>query len=295
MSLSRALLVPVGLVIAIPAYAQASMMAEHAGHEMSTSSIAVPSDTMLPPNAQDAAARLAASPRHKEWVMIPAGGTDSVGAWIIYPQRSTKAPVVVVIHEIFGLTTWVQSVGDQLAAQGYIAVVPDLLTGTKVPGGPDSVPLDTARKLTYSLKVEDVQRRIIAAANYGMHLPAALPRYGVVGFCWGGMTSFAQAAYGPAVMASVVYYGMAPDSTLIGKVHAPVLGLYAGEDARVDVSVPPADSALKKMKRTFEYQIFKGAGHGFARDQGGMNGANLAAIQQAWPMTIAWFRKYLGQ
>ena len=277
----------------------ATAAGEHAGHMMAAATTAplahALADTMLPASATDAAARLAASPRHREWVMIAAGGGDSVGAWVFYPERRTKAPVVLVVHEIFGLSTWVKAVGDQLAAQGFIAIVPDLLTGKKVPGGPDSVNMDSAMMLIRTLKPEDVHRRLISAANYGMHLPAALPRYGIMGFCWGGGVSFAHAALSPSVLASVVFYGVAPDSSLIGRVHAPVLGLYGADDARVDATIPAADSALRSLNRTYEHFLFTGAGHGFARDQMGRNGANLAAIQQAWPKTIAWFRKYLEQ
>ena len=300
MTLSRTLTISLLLSAAPVVVAQTtSAAAEHAGHMMMETATAPatrpPADTMLPAGATDAAARLAASPRHREWVMIAAGGGDSVGAWVFYPERKTKAPVVLVVHEIFGLSTWVKAVGDQLAAQGFIAIVPDLLTGKRVPGGPDSVNIDSAIVLIRTLKPEDVQRRLLSAANYGMHLPAALPRYGIVGFCWGGGVSFAHAASSPSVLASVVYYGVAPDSSLIGKVHAPVLGLYGADDARVDATIPAADSVLRHLDRTYEHFLFTGAGHGFARDQLGRNGANLAAIQQAWPKTIAWFRKYLEQ
>jgi carboxymethylenebutenolidase len=265
----------------------------HHDHVMTVSSSAAPVDSMLPADAAGAAARLAASPRHREYVMISIGGTDSIGAWIFYPQRSTKAPVVVVVHEIFGMSTWVRGVGDQFAAQGFIAIAPDLLTGKKIPGGPDSVPLDSARKLIAMLRPEDVQRALIATANYAMHLPSALPRYGIVGFCWGGGVSFLSAAAQPNVLASVVYYGVSPDSTWITKVHAPVLGLYGGMDNRITSMVPATDSTLKKLSRTYQPNIFAGAGHGFLRDQTGMSGANMAAAQAAWPATIAWFRKYL--
>ncbi|HUO50988.1 MAG TPA: dienelactone hydrolase family protein [Gemmatimonadaceae bacterium] len=292
LSIVAALLAPLAA-----ARAQAvPLPSEHAGHAMTMPApvTAVVADTMLPPSATDAAARLAASPRHREWVMIPAGNGDSVGAWVIYPERRTKAPVVLVVHEIFGLSTWVKAVGDQLAAQGFIAIVPDLLTGKRVPmNGPDSISIDSAIVLIRTLKPEDVQRRLVAAAAYGMKLPAALPKYGIVGFCWGGGVSFAHAALGPAVSASVVFYGVSPDSSLIGMVHAPVLGLYGGDDARVDATIPGADSVLQRLGRTYDHFVFAGAGHGFARDQAGRNGANYAAIQQAWPKTIAWFRKYL--
>jgi carboxymethylenebutenolidase len=92
----------------------------------------------------------------------------------------------------------------------------------------------------------------------------------------------------------VVYYGTSPPTAQLGSVRAPVLGLYGGSDARVDATIPPADSALRALGRTYEHTLYPGAGHGFLRQQSGMNGANLAAARAAWPATIAWFRKYLG-
>jgi len=285
------------LVSATAARAQsvpaADMHHDHTAAFTIPSGPALTSDSGLPAGAADVAARLAASPRHREWVLIPAGGGDTVGAWVVYPERKTKAPVVVVIHEIFGLSTWIEGVGDQLAADGFIAVIPDLITGKSMPGGPDSVSVDDARKVIATLKPEDTQRRIAAVANYGMHLPAALPKYGVVGFCWGGGTAFLHAAFGADVKAAVVYYGISPDSTVIGKVHAPVLGLYGADDARIDVTIDAADAALKARHATYDHFLFDGAGHGFLRDQAGRNGANMAATRAAWPKTVAWFRLYL--
>jgi carboxymethylenebutenolidase len=89
----------------------------------------------LPPDAEGALARLDASPRHGEWVTYDAGGGDMVRAWVTYPERSDPAPVVVVIHEIFGMTDWVRSVADQLSADGFIAIAPDLLSGAGTGGG----------------------------------------------------------------------------------------------------------------------------------------------------------------
>jgi carboxymethylenebutenolidase len=250
--------------------------------------------TAIPPAAEDAKARLAASPRHGEWAMIGAG-PDSVRAWVVYPERKTKAPVVVVVHEIFGLSTWVRAVADQLAADGFIAIAPDLLTGKKIPqGGPDSVSVDSARAVIGTLNPEDVKRQIDATARYGMSLPAAAPRYGVVGFCWGGSTAFAYAAATPTLGAAVVFYGSAPEPGKLANLRAPVLGLYGENDERVNATIPAADSALKATGRTFEHRTFPGAGHGFLRAQNGQNGANLAAAKQAWPLVVAWFKKYLG-
>jgi len=271
----------------------------HAGHEMSSSSAAgrVVDVATIPAGATTVADRLAKSPRHGEYAMIRTGPSDSVRAWVVYPERSSKAPVVVVVHEIFGLSAWVRGVADQLAADGYIAIAPDLLTG-KVPPvpGTDTVAAQAATAAIRSLQSEDVQRQIAAVGQYGMSLPAAEKHYGVVGFCWGGSASFNSAVMSPAGQgAAVVYYGTSPATPSLANVKVPVLGLYGGEDARVGATVPPADSAMKALGKRFEHHSFAGAGHGFLRQQDGQNGANLAAAQQAWPMTIAFFRSTLGR
>jgi carboxymethylenebutenolidase len=259
---------------------------------------AQPSDASLPAGATTVAARLAASPRHGEYVMIPRapGSADSLRAWVVYPERRDKAPVVVVLHEIFGLSTWIRGVADQLAADGYIAVAPDLLSGkyTLAPG--DTIMQAQASALIRTLPADDVQRDIVRAAEYGMSLPAAKQQFGVVGFCWGGSTSFATAVRAhPRLKGAVVYYGTSPKLEELPGVKAPVLGLYGENDARVNATIPAADSAMKSMKKAYEPVILPGAGHGFLRQQDGQNGANMSATRTAWPRTVDFFRKTLGR
>jgi len=251
-----------------------------------------PSHTM-PPDAAGAPSRLAASPRHGEWVTIRTGPSDSVRAWVVYPERTTKAPVVIVVQEIYGLSSWIRSVADQLAADGFIAIAPDLLTMKNLGADSDSALMALAPAATRSLNQADVQRQLDAIAQYGMSLPAAQRKYGIVGFCWGGGTSFTHATHAPTLGASVVYYGPNPPPAALGTVIAPVLGLYASDDERVNSTIPPADSTMRALGKTYVQNMYQGAGHGFLRQQGGRNGANLAAAQAAWPATIAWFRKYL--
>jgi len=256
-------------------------------------------DLSLPAGEADAQARLDKSPRHGEFVSIPAGGTDSVRAYVVFPERKTKAPVVVVVHEIYGLSTWIRGVADQLAADGFIAVAPDFLTGTGVSGS-DSVLRANGPAVIRALKREDVQRRIAAAASYGMALPAALKKYGVVGYCWGGGIVFTHAVDAPALATggsfggSVVYYGTSPATAELERIKAPVLGLYGENDARVNATIAPADSAMKAMKKSYQQEIYPGAGHGFLRNQAAPGGANLDATKKAWPRTIAFFRQQLG-
>ncbi len=252
-----------------------------------------------PPSATNAQARLEASPRHGEWVVVKTSPTDSVRAWVVYPERRDNAPVVVVVHEIFGLSHWVRAVADQLAADGFIAIAPDLLTMKNVPnsdkGEPDG---DAARAAIQTLVPENYQRDIRAVAEYGMNLPAAMKKYGVVGYCWGGSAVFNHAIFYPDVGAVVSYYGTTPIASeqlrdRISEIRAPVLGLYGENDQRVNATIAPMDSAMKALGRTYEQRIFAGAGHGFLRHQEGAEGANGKAAREAWPLPVEWVRRHL--
>ena len=248
----------------------------------------------LPPAEDSAVSRLNASPRHGEWVTYTAGAGDSVKAWVVYPERRDKAPVVVVIHEIFGLTDWIRSVTDQLAAEGFIAIAPDLLTG-KGPGGGGTASVDRqgAIALIQGLKPDEVQRRLRAAAEYAMALPAARTVAGSVGFCWGGSTSFAFAAAWPDLKAAAVFYGMAPAESAMAAIRAPVFGFYGGDDARVTSTVEPTRAVMQRLHKRYEPHVYDGAGHGFVRDQAGRSGANLKAAQAAWPAVVGFLRESL--
>jgi carboxymethylenebutenolidase len=239
--------------------------------------------------------RLEHSPRHGEFVTVDAAGTP-VRVWVVYPERKDKAPVVVVIHEIFGLTDWIRAVADQLAADGFIAVVPDLLSG-KGPngGGTDAFPSrDDAVKAVSALPRDEVITRLNAVRKYGLSLPAASGKSATVGFCWGGTTSFAYAVAQPALDAAVVYYGTAPeDPGALAAISAPVLGLYGGSDARVGATLDATQAAMQAKGKSYERHVFDGAGHGFLRAQSGQDGANQRATEQAWPLTLGFLRKHL--
>lgn len=248
----------------------------------------------LPPDAAGARARLAASPRHGEWSMIRTGPADSIRAWVVYPERSTPAPVVLVVHEIYGLSHWIRGVADQLAADGFIAIAPDLMTAHDLPVDSMGDPVrDQATATIRTLDSQQYHRQLIAIAEWGMALPAAAPRYGIVGYCWGGAASFQHAVESPKLAAAVVYYGTSPQAAALARISAPVLGLYGGSDARVNATIEPARLELTRLGRTYEPHIFDGAGHGFLRQQDGQSGANMAATRQAWPLTVAFFRRHL--
>lgn len=248
------------------------------------------------PAAGDAAAQaLKASPRHGEWADIAIPGTDAkLHTWVVYPERKDKAPVVIVIHEIFGLTDWVRAVADQLAAEGFIAVAPDLLSGKgSNGGGTDAFAGDAVRDAIRKLTPDEVATRLDAARAHALAFPAAAPdRSATIGFCWGGTASFAYATRQPKLNAAVVYYGTAPtDQAALAKIECPVLGCYGGNDARVTATVEPTTKAMNDAKKPYAPHVYEGAGHGFLRQQ---SGVNLKAAQQAWAQTIAFLKKAMG-
>jgi carboxymethylenebutenolidase len=216
-------------------------------------------------NAQDwAKVRLEASPRHREYVPLK-HGNRTVQALVVYPEVSGKASVVILIHEVFGLSDWAKEMADELAAQGFIVIAPDLLSGYGPNGGGSSefTSQDAAVKAVSGLDPEGVMADLDAAADYGKKLPAANGKIAVVGFCWGGAKSFAFATHRKDLSAAFVFYGTSPAD--ISGITAPVYGFYGGNDARVDATIPGTTETMKAAGKTFEPVTYDGAGHGFMR------------------------------
>lgn len=241
-------------------------------------------DGWLPADAEGAMATLNASPRHGEWVMVRLPDGDSVRSWVVYPERDDAAPVLVVIHEIYGLTSWVRAVADQAAAAGYIAIAPDLLTMEEVPATAEGDPeRQAAVAAIRELDADRVHRQLRAVAEFAMALPAAAPVYAITGFCWGGSATFEHVVRYDDVLAGVVFYGSSPSEEGLARVDVPVMGHYGGDDERVNATIPRAEAALGSR---YLANVYEGAGHGFMRQQSGRDGANLAAARQAWPKTL---------
>ncbi len=238
--------------------------------------------------AQDwAKARLEASPRHGEWVTIHSGKRDA-RAFVVYPEVKDKAASVLVVHEIFGLTDWVRGVCDQLAAAGYIAIAPDLLSGQTYDG------IDGAREAISKLPPDQVTKDLQAAADYVRKLPAANGKLAVAGFCWGGGEAFRLATNEPALQAAFVFYGTGPESAAdVARIKAPVYGFYGENDARVDATLPQTGELMKQAGKSFEPVVYSGAGHGFMREGEAPDASdpNRKARAAAWQR----LQKLLGQ
>jgi carboxymethylenebutenolidase len=241
--------------------------------------------TTVSVQAQDwAKARLEASPRHREYVTLT-HGDRKLQAFVVYPEVRSKASVVILIHEIFGLSDWAKEMADELAGEGFIVVAPDLLSGFGPGGGgsSDFTSMDATTKAVSMLDPAVVLADLDAAADYGKHLPAANGRIAVVGFCWGGGKSFAFAAHRKGLSAAFVFYGPGPAD--VSTITAPVYGFYAGNDARIGATVPGTTEAMKAAGKAYEPVTYDGAGHGFMRageDPGNTVPGNKTAREQGF-------------
>jgi carboxymethylenebutenolidase len=235
-------------------------------------------------SAQDwAKARIDNSPRHHEWVKVKHGDRE-VNCFVTYPEVKDKAPVVIVIHEIYGLTDWARSVTDELAEAGYIAIAPDLLWTTN--GGTAELIKsggDVGRAIQ-SLPPDQITADLNAVAEYAAKLPASNGKIVVGGFCWGGGQAFRYATNNKDIKAAFVFYGTPPSEQDMAKINCPVYGFYAGNDARVTQTVPKATEAMKQANKTYEPVTYEGAGHGFMRagEAPDANAANKKAHDESW-------------
>lgn len=273
----------------------------------------------LPASNNQAPARLSASPRHSEWVKVAwePGSKDSLMAFIVYPTTSNaKTPVVVVIHEIYGLSTWVRGVADQAAAEGFIAIAPDL--NSKVRGGPSTTELtrDSAQKLANQVPMADRNKAIAAVAKFAMSQPSAAQKYAVIGFCYGGSTVWGHAINGgiAGYSGGVAFYGTpnmnpaaqgvapTPVADSLKKITKPIMLLSGSKDARIGAAMPAIDSSMKALGKWYYGNNYPGAVHGFMRAQDdpktptrdeAEEQANLAAAKDAWPRTVKFLKDNL--
>ncbi len=298
------------LALGAAACARQAAMDEHAGHDMSgMGGTAAMSASRLPASGGQAAARLASSPRKSEWVKVPfePGSPDTVMAFVVHPAKtSAKTPVVIVIHENTCLITWNRAVADQVAAEGFIAIAPDLCS--KVRGGPSNVELarDSVQKILGGVTSAMRNTEIAAVAKWGMSLPDAAPRYAVIGYCWGGGTVWMHAVNGgvEGYSGGVAFYGTAYNNSgdSLTRINKPLMLLNGARDVRIGAAMPAIDSIMKAGKKDYVGINYPDAVHGFLRAQGDTAArrdtvaekGNIAATADAWPRTVSFLRKNLG-
>lgn len=252
-----------------------------------------PTDEAMPPedhgnktNTTATIDRLNDSPRHQEWVEVK-NGDKTIHTWVVYPETNEKRPVVILIHENRGLNDWARGMADQVAEAGYIAVAPDLLsdfsdTMKRTSDFPDE---DAARNALSQLKPDAVIFDLQAVADWSKTLAAANGKLVSAGFCWGGAQSFKFATERDDLAATLVFYGTGPtEQAAYEKISSPVHGFYGGADERVNATIDQSAKYMTAAGKTFDYQIYDGAGHAFMRSGEDLNGdpANVAARNAAW-------------
>jgi len=229
--------------------------------------------------------RIAKSPRHSEWVTVKHDGRN-VETLIVYPESKEKRPVVLIIHEIFGLSDWAQELADEVAAAGYIAVAPDLLSGAGPNGGrTKDFASGGVMEAIGKLPPDQVTADLNAAADYGLKRPASNGKLFVAGFCWGGSQTFRFATNRGDLSGAFVFYGGPPEKDAMVRIKAPVYGFYAGNDARIDATVPDTMTNMKAAGKIYDQVTYDGAGHGFMRageTPDDSNPANKTAREAAW-------------
>ena len=235
-------------------------------------------------------ARLDKSPRHLEWIKVKSGGRE-VACFVAYPEVKDKAPAVLVIHEIFGLTDWARSVADELAQHGYIAIAPDLLSGL-APGGGGTNEFggrDAVTRAVLALSDDQVTGDLNAAADYVTRLPACNGELFVGGFCWGGGQAFRYATNNSQLKAAFVFYGPGPaQAEEVARIRCPVYGFYGQNDARISATVPATARMMKAAGKVFEPVVYDGAGHGFMRagEEEDASPENKKALAEGWKRWI---------
>jgi carboxymethylenebutenolidase len=267
--LTTTLLTSVALLSLLSVVAAQDMSAHH--HTMSAP------ESANPEAIQDwARQQLAKSSRHQEWVKVKNGNRE-VNSFVVYPEVKKKATAVVVIHEIFGMSDWVQQLTDELAEAGYIAIAPDLLSGMGPKGGGTSdFDSNAVRQAIGNLPPAQITADLNAVADYVSKLPGANGKVVVAGFCWGGSQTWNFSTNRPSLKAAFAFYGTPPqtnaqgqpfaiDKEALARIAAPVYGFYGENDMRVDATIPATTEAMKELKKTYEPVIYAGAGHGFMR------------------------------
>ena len=233
-----------------------------------------------------AKARIEKSPRHLEWVTVKHGNRE-VKAFLGFPEVKNKATTIVLIHENRGLTDWVRSMVDQFAEAGYIAIAPDLLSGSGPNGGgtAEMASNDDAGKAISALNPDQVTADLKAIVAHVAKLPASNGKVVVGGFCWGGRQTFRFATNSKDFKAALVFYGDAPTTAEeISRISVPVYGFYGGNDARINASIPKTQELMTKAGKTYDVVTYEGAGHGYMKsgEQPEPSEANKKAREESW-------------
>lgn len=230
--------------------------------------------------------------------------SGSIPAYRSEPSGQPKA-ALVVIHEIWGLVDHIKDVADRCAAEGYLVIAPDLLSGVGVVPelGQELQRLAFSSDEAERTEAQPLLREKLAPARSPEYAEWAVPalkgvvdrleaqpgidgRIGVVGFCFGGSYSFALAAADPRVHAAVPFYGQPPQSSAIADIACPILAFYGDRDERLMRSLPEVTAAMADAAVAFTPHVYAGARHAFFNDTNPAT-YDADAAADSWRRTLA--------
>jgi len=230
---------------------------------------------------------LSESVRHHEWIDLKREDGTICKAFVVYPESKEPTKSVIVIHENRGLNDWARSFADELAANGYLVIAPDLISNTVdgIEKTTDFENTDKAREAIYALNQDNVTYDLNSAYNYIKSDKASTGEVSVVGFCWGGSQSFRYATNNSDLKEAFVFYGTAPKETEVySNIETSIYGFYGGNDNRVNATIKSTDSLMRINNKVYKHETYEGAGHAFMRRGAQLNAdeANKKAHDQAW-------------
>ncbi|HSF80782.1 MAG TPA: dienelactone hydrolase family protein, partial [Anaerolineales bacterium] len=217
------------------------------------------------------------------------GGDATLTGYLAKPAGEGSFPVVLVCHENRGLTEHIKDVTRRLGQAGYLALAVDLLSRQ---GGTSSLASNDVPGLLGNTSPDQFVSDFLSGWEYLKTLPyAQADRLGMVGFCFGGGVTWLMATRMPELRAAVPFYGPHPPVEDVPNIQAAVLGIYAGNDQRINQGIPPIEEAMLQNGKIYEKIIYPGTDHAFHNDTGSRY--NPEAAKNAWERTLDWFERYV--
>ena len=215
-------------------------------------------------------------------------GSGKMRGYLALPAKGGKAPALVVIHENRGLNPYIEDVARRLAVEGYVALAPDALTPLGGYPGDD----EKAGQLFRTIDEDKMTEDLLAACGYVRSRPECNGRWGAIGFCYGGGIVNEMAVRYPDMRAGVPFYGRPPKLEDVPKIKAAMQMHFAGNDTRLNATVPAFEAALKSAGVKHDTYIYPNTEHGFHNDT--TPRYDEAAAKLAWSRALGWFKQYLA-
>jgi len=229
-------------------------------------------------------------------------GADSIPVYEARPSGAGRHPVIIVIHEIFGVHEHIRDVARRFAREGYVALAPELFSREGVAKMAD---FEKVRQVVGKISDRQLLQDLVATAEFGSQQPyARSDRVGVTGFCFGGRVAWLFAATYKELDAAVIWYGRiaSPQKDdlhpkdpldLAKEVVCPVLGLYGEADTGIPVAdIRKMEAALKGAGKAAEFVVYPGAPHAFFADY--RPSYRPEPAKDAWQRALNWFARYLN-